>query len=250
MARVWVLGFALLVACLVGLFLSASPVRAQGFDINEVTPGASVPQAVNQGVRIDPRATHPYSYRVTTTAHTYAGWEKSLIKKDVNLGHWCWIPITSYNQGAVRMDGVANRKGPVPIEKPAVSYTKPQRLEPVARPAGGVYVKPIKVALPERKYEVTLPARRHAVTAVKAVVHVPRPSEPPPPAVGALSYPRSAVSGVSGVLRSQGVNAALTAKDVHGKVLNKVAAQEGGLKALAMSYRPGNPLRRTHRKGG
>lgn len=203
-----------LVAVAFGVVAGSLPAMAQGFDPDERVGSAPIttrPQVFHRQngpiVReyVDNSLTHPITYRVTTGSTTNQGWEHDLVQGTPNLKHWTWVPVTSYNQGYVRI-------GPKQAKKP-----EHINIANLPRPKGGIYVKPTKVALPKRKYDWRYLAQyddnggNHATTDVSAKVKLPkRPSAPAYAYAG--SYSNYGTGDATGSLTSQ---------DVHGKIVGK-----------------------------
>lgn len=78
------------------------------------------------------------SIRYTTGYTQTQGWEKSLVQGDANLGHWHWSPMINYNQGYRKVPAGQSQKAPQLAQRPQ---------------GGSIYIKPTKVALPQRKYD-------------------------------------------------------------------------------------------------
>lgn len=100
------------------------PASAQGLSSDEM-------QRLNEMQRRMPNIGRAYGIRITTGASNNAGFEKPLVNSDPNLKHWCWIPVTNYNQAYIR-------KAPGQTGQSAGSPKRP----------ASVYVRPTKVALP------------------------------------------------------------------------------------------------------
>jgi hypothetical protein len=176
----------------------------------------------------------PYSIRVTTGAHNSTAWVGSLTKKDQNLRHWTWIPVTSVDQTVVGMGG-KNRNLP---KRPEHVYKKPihvptqiaqgadnrpglEPIEPTA-PSAPHYIKPRHIPLPTVDHgQILMPPPRHTTTQdLSGRVKLPKPAPPvqaakalPPAKTYGYSY-----SDISGHLRPGGTNLSED-KSVHGKLL-------------------------------
>ncbi len=106
------------------------------------------------------------SIRYTTGYTKTVGWEKGLVDGDSNLGHWHWSPMINYQQGYRKV--------------PAGQSQKTTQL--AQRPQGGIYVKPTKVALPQRHYDWSYlkkyQRRTTTDTSVVLTAHQPNNAEP------------------------------------------------------------------------
>lgn len=141
------------------------------------------------------------SIRYTTGYTKTVGWENSLVKGDANLGHWHWSPMINYQQGYRKVPAGQSQKSTQQIAQ---------------RPAGGIYIKPTKVALPQRKYDWSYlkkyQRRTSTDTSVTLTANQPVNAEP----AVAKSYAGS-YGDVSAKLRSS--NNALANKEVSGRLL-------------------------------
>ena len=177
---------------------SIAPARAQGFELDE-------PRASNNGpvvkTQVQNGLKRGYTYRVTTGSHSSAGWEKSLTDGDPNLRHWTWMPVTNYDQGYVRVAPGMDASG-----KPLVK-----------KPSGGIYVKPAKVALPQRQYHFENTAPSRSTSEVSASVKFART-----PASRAYEGPAQTYSygEVACKLRAHDVAAMSEQKDVYGRLVS------------------------------
>lgn len=124
------------------------PAAAQGFDV----------QSAQNGHSPYPNIGRPYSVRVTTGAHTNAGFEKPLTDGDPNLKHWCWVPVTNYDQGYIRIPAGADSSGKV-RQRPSRVYMKSGTAPLPLNPA---YSKPWKPAYINYGTPTTVKASRHA----------------------------------------------------------------------------------------
>jgi len=107
------------------------PSWAQGFDMQQQQ--TMQPTLPNIG--------RPYDVRVTTGAHTNAGWEKSLTDGDPNLRHWTWMPVTNYDQAYIHVPAGSAGPGKSAVQRPAHVYVKP---ETVPLPINPAYSRPWK----------------------------------------------------------------------------------------------------------
>jgi hypothetical protein len=142
------------------------PAYAQGFDMQETQ--YAQPQLPNIG--------RPYSIRVTTGAHTTAGWEKGLTDGDPNLKHWCWVPVTNYDQGYIRVPAGADPSGKAP-QRPAHVYSRPGTVPLPMNPAYSKPFKPVYV-----NYGVPTSGGNKASSHVSArlTAHIPKPQSAGP----------------------------------------------------------------------
>lgn len=76
------------------------------------------------------------SIRHTVGYTKTVGWEKSLVEGDANLGHWHWSPMVNYHQAFNHVPAGQSKKATRSNERPQ-----------------SIYVKPTKVALPQRHYD-------------------------------------------------------------------------------------------------
>lgn len=86
-----------------------------------------------------PSEARNYYVRETKGQVEIRGWEKPLLKKNPNLKHWNWMPITaSYN----RIKPVAPSKKPWKVDR-RLRKAPPERMIKVAR-----YIRPVHAAMP------------------------------------------------------------------------------------------------------
>jgi hypothetical protein len=76
------------------------------------------------------------SIRHTVGYTETVGWEKDLVERDANLGHWHWSPMVNYHQAFNHVPAGQSRKATQTVQRPQ-----------------SIYIKPTKVALPQRKYD-------------------------------------------------------------------------------------------------
>jgi hypothetical protein len=154
----------------------------------------------------------PYSYRVTTGSTHNAGWEKTLTDGNPNLKRWTWLPVTSYNQGFVKVEPGKDASGKSLINRPASGvYVKPQQLSPNAfvkpRPVVIVSPPPVKTA-----------ARNSASTNVNGRIRLSHQELEEESVPATYSY---AKDGQYGSTTDVSANLYAAKKDVKGKLLNK-----------------------------
>ncbi|HEY9676833.1 MAG TPA: hypothetical protein V6C76_02440 [Drouetiella sp.] len=111
-----------LMLTLTAVVAAAAPAQAQQAAAPTYQPAQNLP----------PQSQWRPGVRYTTGSYvvTPAGFEKTLVGGDKNLGHWNWSPVIGYSQGSLR------------TSRQAVHVTTP---EPQHK---SVYVKPIHVPLP------------------------------------------------------------------------------------------------------
>lgn len=179
--------------------VSASPVLAQGFDI-EKTARIKAAQAAL------PDIGRAYGMRITVGSHTNAGFEKSLTDSDPNLKHWTWLPINSAEQAYIH-------RAPGSFAPPSTPSHSAANAQP--RKSHG-YMKCNTAPLPMVTY-YSRPVEKHSATSsnVSGKLTVAKVPAVVPPETRVYSS-----SEVSARLNAPRMTAMSEAKDVYGKLVS------------------------------